>query len=426
MDEAFVDPARRAERHFVALLPGAEVRVPGAADFKNGLHGAVKQLLEARFPQHPDFGERLTAGKLEKALALFREVCEAQGQRRQFDRAASKEIEPAYALGLVTLADAVAALRLQTFEEIDRALRAGGQDAPTVARVRRQWDPRGVRGLTREVLDFLVLAFAEAQHRLLQAADGRPLVEPRIGQLPDDGVLAVVDRPAEQAWQAALAKAGGLFGIAIGGRANTPRNLARFAQDVADKSGKAAGNHAGEVAALLGAWADFADPGSPRAVTAVSAALLLDALAGPVPRALVEALAAFDPKTSVAALDAHMRGAADVARVLRDDLVRGYFERLRGRPEPAAQAILSEVRRALSADALQEPQLEAVLRSQAKRAQEVLNPVASPADRQDGVSAEGRATTLAAFDSERGKIEEALAKAGPGGRLEISWKVTRS
>ena len=92
MDDAFVDPARLAGTHFVALLPGAQIRVPGAADFKNGLHGAVAQLLEARFPHHPTFRDRVTSGKLEKALVLFREVCEAQGQRRVFDRAASSDI----------------------------------------------------------------------------------------------------------------------------------------------------------------------------------------------------------------------------------------------------------------------------------------------------------------------------------------------
>jgi hypothetical protein len=431
MDEAYVDPSRRADRHFVALLPGAEIRVPGAADFKNGLNGAVAQLLENRFPHHPTFRDRVTSGRLEKALGLFREVCEAPGQRKQFDRSSYKDIEVAHDLGLITLADGVAALRLQTFEEIDRALRADGQETPTIERVRRQWDPRRVRGLTPEVLDFLVLAFAEAQHRLVLAEDGRPLVEPKVGHLPDDGVLAVVDRPAEQAWQAALNKAGGLFGIAIGGRANTPRNLAQLAKSMSDEAGKAARNRAGEVAGLLGAWADFLDPGAPRAVTSASAVELLEALAAPGAKEAVEALARFEPRTSKEALAAQLRSSADVARVLSDELVRGSLERLKGRSEPAATAILAEVRRVLAADALQEPQLESVLRSQARRAQEVLAPppappIPSPAPLPGSLVASGCATSVAGLEAEQAKIQEALAKAGPGARLEITWKVTRS
>ncbi len=428
MDEAFVDPARRAERHFVTLLPGAEVRVPGAADFKNGLNGAIAQLLEARFPHHPTFRDRVTTGRLEKALGLFREVCEAQGQRKVFDRSAAKDIEVAWDLGLVTLSDGVATLRAQTFDEIDRALRADGQDAPTVERVRRRWDPRGVKGLAPEVLDFLVLSFAEAQHRLLQGSDGKPVVDPRIGHVPDDAVLALVDRPTEQAWQAALTKAGGLFGIAIGSRANTPRNLAQLAKELADRADGARRSRAGEIAGLLGAWRDFAPATAARSVTASSAAELLEVLAGPGAKASIEALAAFEARTSVAALAAHLRTAADVARVLEDDLVRGSLERMRGRSEPPAQTIVADVQRTISADALQEPQLEAALRGHARRAQDLLNPVDGKIERPvlGAIVAEGKAQSLAALDAEKAKIHQALEKAGPGARLEISWKVTRS
>lgn len=432
MDDAFVDPARRAERHFVLLLPGAEIRVPGAADFKNGLKGAVAQLLEARFPHHPAFREKVTSGRLEKALNLFREICEAQGQRRQFDRGASNDVSVAHDMGLITLSDNVAALRLQAFEDIDRALRSDGLDAPTVAQVRRAWDPRGVKGLTPEVLDFLVLTFAEAQHRLLQTSEGKPLTESRFGQLPDDAVLATVDRPSEQAWQAALTKAGGLFGVAIGGRSNTPRNLAQLAKALADAAGGAAKNRAGEVAGLLGAWTDFVAPGTPRSVTAASAVALLEALAEPGAKAAIEALAALEVKTSVQALAAQLRSSAEVARVLEDDLVRGSLERLHGRAEATAQTILAEVGRVLAADALQEPQLESVLRAQARRAQELLAPVAPvpvPLPPQPppggGVVAAGGTSSLAALEVEKAKMQEALSKAGPGARLEVTWKVTR-
>lgn len=428
MDEAFVDPARRAERHFVTLQLGAEVRVPGAADFKNGLNGAIFQLLEARFPHHPAFEGRVTAGRLEKALGLLREVCEAQGQRKMFDRSAANDIEVARDLSMITLADGVATLRAQTFDDVDRALRADGQDSPTVARVRRQWDPKGVRGLTPEVLDFLTLAFAEAQHRLLVGSDGRPVVEPRIGHVPDDAVLTVVDRPTEQAWQAALTKAGGLFGIAIGSRANTPRNLAQLAKELGDKADAARRARAGEIAGLLGAWRDFVPATAPRSVTATSAAELLEVFAGAGAKATVEALAAFEPRTSVAALAAHLRSAGEVARVLEDDLVRGSLERMRGRSEPQAQTIVADVQRALSADALQEPQLEATLRGHARRAQDILNPVGSGGDRPvpGSIVAEGKAQSLAALDAEKAKIQQALEKAGQGARLEITWKVTRS
>jgi hypothetical protein len=40
--------------------------------------------------------------------------------------------------------------------------------------------------------------------------------------------------------------------------------------------------------------------------------------------------------------------------------------------------------------------------------------------------ASGHATTVAGLEAEKSKIQEALAKAGPGARLEVTWTVTRS
>lgn len=427
MDESFVDPACRAPRHFHLLLPNAEVRLPGAADFKNGLDGAVRQLLEARFPHHPQFQSRITTGRLEKALALFREICETQEQRRIFDRGAANDVEPLRDLDLIGWADGVATLRPQPFDEVDRKLRAAGHEAPSVERVRSQWDPTGVKGLRPEVLDLLVLAFAEAQHRLLVGTDGRALAEARIGHLPDDAVLTVVDRPSEQAWQAALTKADGLGVGSIGSRANTPRNLARFTDSLADSAKTWRQSRAGEIASLLGAWGDFVDAQADRSVTAGSAVELLQALAAPGPKAVVEELAAFDPKTSVKALAAHLRTAAETVRVLEDDLIRRSFERLRGRSDPGAQAVLAHVTKALEADALHEPQLQSTLRAQARRAQDLLEPVpAMPEEKPTGrVLAEGTAKSLAEMDAERERMRKALDAGGPSARLEVTWRVTR-
>ena len=430
-DDGELDAARRAPSHFVALLPDLDVRLPGATTFEHGVTGAVEQVLSDRHPQHPMFEQKVTAGRLEKALDLFRRLCEADGQRLQLDRGEDDDLGLAGALNLVTVHAGVATLKTQPFEDVERALRGEGADAPTASRVAHHFDPAAVRGLTRDLKDFLVLAFAEARHRLLLDFGGRPIPDPRIGKLSGEEVLAEVERPSEQEWEVALSRAGALFGVAVGGRANTPRNLAKFAQLVIDKRAKAIEGRAAEVAPVLASHSTFVKDSAPRLQTARAAAELLALLSGSQPRELAEALARFTPRTSVEAMRAHFVSAADTARVLSAELVFGAFERLDVAAHPEAAAVLTEVRRVLEADALHES-LETSLNALARRAQELLapRPVIVPPKRTEPSPpppplASGSAEGLDGLEREKGKMSEALRNAGPGAKLVVEWRIVR-
>lgn len=419
-DEGELDPARTIERHFFVLSPGREIRSLAAADLARGLYAAIDQLLDQLHPRHPDFREKLTRGRLEKALRLFAQVVEAEHQRLNLDRPELDVLEVAQKLGFATLTETTATVRTQLSVDLAKRLIAEGQDAPTVERIAQLLDEGEAMGLAPEVMDLAVLCFALAERRLVVDDLGRA-VEAVPGKLPPSARVVQVPMPAETAWQRALANGGGLFGISLGGRALTPGNLAKLVDEVKARREKAVADRAGELAVLLGRRARWVADGAPRARTAHAVVALLDGLQETDRVRLVEALAGSvtgDP--SAAAMARHLVTAAETARALEDDLTFNTFEALEGRGEPQAAAILEEVRQALASDALHVP-LAARLRELGLRAQAVL----APRERGVEVVASGAVEGLEALERERGRIGTALREAGPGARLVVEWKVTR-
>lgn len=436
-EDGELDPARELDRHYYVLLPGLEIRGLAVAKLRGALEACVTELLDQRFPLHPRFGDRVTRGRLEKALAVFNRVCEAAGQRQALTREELAALEPAEQLGFVTPSEGSATLRLHPFQEIDRLLLAEGLESPSVAKVRQLFDPGRGRGLSAEVVDFAVLAYASASSRELLLG-GRPLKDPPLGKLPDEAELVKPRLPNQVAWQRALDMAGRLFGVSLGGRALNARNLRDLSDRLEGHRKKAVADRAGEIATLLGRWSAFYEGEPARQVTAHKAVELLSRLDTEDAIELVEGLAKLEPKTSPQALERHLTSAAKTARALDDKLALGTFEALRARGDPRGGPLLQRLGEVLGADAIQED-LEASLRTLALDAQRVLNPPelpkagshSEPVEEPAGIRAErevvgsGEVFALDRFDAARGEIAAALEQAGPGARLVLHWQVTR-
>jgi hypothetical protein len=432
-EDGELDPARELERHFQVLMPGLEIRGLAVARLQQALQASITELLDQRFPHHPHFSEKLTRARLDKALALFVRVCEADGQRVALARDELSALDPAEQLGFVNRSEASATLRSQAFQEIDKALLAEGIETPTVEKVRQLFDPGHSHGLGQEVADFAVLAWATQSSRELLHG-GIPVREPALGKLPGDAELVKPKLPTQATWEKALNLAGRVFGIALGGRALNARNLRALCEKVAAEKKKAASNRAGDVAGLLGRWEAFFEGDPDRLVTAGKAVELLGLLDAEDPVQLVESLAGFEAKTSQPALERHFTSAARTAAALDDKLAQGTFEALRSCADPRAAEILSELREVLEHDALLE-ELDVKLRDLALRAQRVLTPVLIDKRKEehgDGAPrpeeelfASGEAGRIEDLAFEREKIERALEEAGPAARLTFKWQVTR-
>lgn len=424
-DEGELDPARKAERHFVVLSPGREIRSLAAADLAKGLYAAIDQLLDQLYPRHPDFKEKVTRQRLEKAHRLFTQVVEAEHQRLNLDRADLDLLEAPHKLSLVGLTETTATLRTQRFVEIANRLRADGHDAPTVERVAHLFDEGQAMGLTREVADFAVICFATAQNRLVQDEAGRP-VDLVPGKVPPTARVVEVPLPTESAWQHAIDVAGHLFGISLGGKARNPGNLAKLVEQLNERRDSAVKSRAAEISALLEARRKWMAPDAPRMVTAARVDALLADLQRSDRVELVEALAGAKlDGSSATAMGRHIGTAAETARALEDELTFNVFEQLLTHPKPEAQAIAEEVRKALAADALQVP-LGMTLRQLGLRAQAVLKAPEPPKGGVGTVVLEsGTVDGLEALERERPELAKRLQAAGPSAKLTIEWKIIR-
>jgi hypothetical protein len=431
-EPGMLDASRSVDQHFVLLMRGETIHGLAAATLKDAVSEAVRQLLMKRFPRHPQFEDKVTRGKLDKQLDLLQRVVEAEGQRLPLAKNERDTLHFAEILQLVGVTDAHALHQPVTFQAAENALRARNLEPPTVADVREAFDAKE-RGLTEEVADFVVMAFALATGREL-VAGGVPLREPTLGRLPKDALLPKPPMPEPASWQRALDRAAGLFGVSLGGRALHAKNLRALSDRLAAKRDEATVARAGHVGELLERRRAFFSGESPRLRTAKSAALLLRALEGDA-LVMVAALGAFTPETSEAAMQRHLLNARKVADALSQELTFQVFEALRGRPEPEANELLVEVARTLEADELQ-VELAAKLSALALAAQRVLaGPVVELRTPERGAGPPVAAAALArggtsdpsALDGERARMLAALEAAGPGAELllNFTWEIRR-
>lgn len=420
-DEDELDPSRTIDKHFHLLRPGAPLGGIPAPDLARGLTAAIHHVLGQRYARHPDFVDKVTRGRLEKALRLFGALVESELGRMNLDEADRDLLAIAHKLGFakVNEEDRTAVLRKERFLEVVNRLRAENRTEPTVEQVAHLFDETGDYGLTPELADFAVICFAMVENRLIQHDGGRA-VELVAGKLPPDARVVSVEMPSETSWQRAIDLAGHAFGTALGGKARTPANLAKLVDDVRAKQKRLVADGADRIAALLARRSQWMAAGAPRLSTADRAAELLAVVSTGDRVELIEALAGANlDGSSPTAVGKHMATAADTCRALEDELTFNVFDQLAAHAAPEAAAVLEDVRNAMQADALHVA-LPAKLRELGLRAQEILKPAPQPK-----VVAAGRCVGLEGLERSRGAMEDALRTAGPGGKLVIDWRVER-
>ncbi|HEY5375208.1 MAG TPA: hypothetical protein VIK01_16125 [Polyangiaceae bacterium] len=348
-----LDPTRCVSQNFYVLKAGSKIRSVAAADLKRGMEMAIGQLLDDVYPRHPHFEDKVTRGKLDKELEMMSRLIEADGQRLPLTKSEAHALQFADKLGLVQVRDAQATLNAQLYDDLDRQLRAQNIDTPDVATVQRLFDPERVRGLTPEVADFVVLAYAAKTGREI-VRGGQPLRNPVLGKMDKDAELLQPRLPSETEWHQAVRRAGVLFGISVG-KARTPRNLRSLTDQLTAKVEAAKQNRAQDIAGLLARRAQFfeGEIEPPRVATAQRVASLLGDLSGADAVRQVQVLAELVPQTSEAAMQRHIVTARAVSEVLASEVPFASFPALNGMSDPAAQNTWRELRDVFVADELQ-------------------------------------------------------------------------
>jgi hypothetical protein len=426
-DDGDLDPAHEVDKHIHVLWPGWEIRGVTESVLDRAVDKAVEELLALRYPRHPYFpAGSITPAKLRAALERLEKLCEAEGQRLPITRQERGDWEVLEQLKIVEVTEAFARLRPEWLHDVGRILLQDAiNEAPTVDQIRKRLDPGGQRGLLAEVADLEAMVYAIAARREILRG-GAALKEPTLGKLPGDAELVEAPLPDERVWQEAVDRAGKLFGIALPGRARNARNLRQLFEKVQAARVAAVRDRADALVGVLGRRAGFLPEKAPRLATAECAAALLARIDTKDPVELAQALGTFEVgASSWPSLQRHIQHAAKVGRVLEEEVYFNVFEELRHSEQGGAQALLAQVTEALGADELN-VDLAARLPVLSAEGQQILRPRVGTAEaaaeelvaRADGEGLEGLAAA-------RDAAAEALAKAGPGGRLVFSWKVLK-
>ena len=422
-EAGILDPTRSVTQNLYALRAEVKIRSTAAGTLALAMTDALTQLLGDVWPQHPQFPQRVTKPKLEKELEMLSRLVEADGQRLALQRAEADALQFSDALHLVVVRDGQATIAASTYDDLDQKLRLEGIETPTVKVMKRLLDPSGVRGLTDEVADFEVAAYARIRGREL--VRGSTVVTPVLGKLDDEIELRPSRLPSEEAWHRAIPRAAALFGIAVG-RAHTLKNLVQLGKALEEKVGQAKRDGAQTISGNLQSRQAFFEGTPPRLRTARKASELVASLSDGDALTRVEALAAFTigAETSDAALAKHFLTSRGNGELLAGDVNFMSFEPLKSRPHPDAAAILGELRTLLEGEELLNP-LAAKLPELSVRAQRLLaRPAPTPVEVARAAGASGPASMARTvrsaddLDTLRKELDAALATEGA---LYVTW-----
>ncbi|MBK8255146.1 MAG: hypothetical protein IPK82_21100 [Polyangiaceae bacterium] len=352
--EGDLDLSNAVETHVHVLKPGVQVRFQLAATLGDAVYRYADELLASRYRLHPKFPRKLTKTIVELLVARFGEIVDSEDKSIAVDRETADLMRGFLGeLGLVRVTEDKAFLREDdTLQRLENLRQKKALARPEVGEVRSWIDDTGARGLQDDALDLVVRCYARWSARTLLTGDLPYEVKP--GQeIPDHVVLEQPDLPTHAMWMAALNRAGD-FGITLSGRALHGDNLKKLEALVVGYF-KPKQTAAMQLPGLLAQrLAQLGIAGEPdRLVTARSGDDLSAQLAGKKGKALVETLAAFEPKTSGRALADSFAGADDAVREVKDDLGWGTLDQVRCRPDGAGgEELLDGLGQALRQDEL--------------------------------------------------------------------------
>ena len=427
-------------------------RMPVGATMKDAVSGLLDQWFEYRYPAHPLFEQDVRAGALRKVLEEVQRGAQQLDQRLFVEDHSVRRILAALAspLKLGTMGQNHFVLSNHWADHFARMHARDGAGGPLTVGLLRKWidEPRPM-GLQPDIQNLVVLAFAAQADRTL-TRDGAPTLG-SLDRLEDILELREQPLPSEESWARARERAGALFGIVIG-EVRKAATLASLATELKSKA-EAVRPLLSEVArALRAPMESFEVPTSAsRLVTLRCAQTLISEIIGAGDSlAAVAALAAANLETSEAAVSRCLGSAQEV----RDSLgaadwgIISAGVGLTDQRRPAAEALLSKLFEALQADQHAIP-LRPVLRDVQARASRLLAeptqsaPLPTPLQPPPGlgpsaplprqtstgeeVVAEGQASALDANAAAEllANLSDHVA-ATPGGRLTLSWRLTRT
>jgi hypothetical protein len=339
--------------HFASLCPGFTPQPPVAANLKGAMQHLLSQALEHEFPAAPHFETEVKGGVLKKVYELVLPATETPDGRvliENTQRPLLRRIANPLLLGDMGI-DATYFVLGQHWKT-HFARKAAETGSPMDVKHLRKWidDPRPM-GLPPEAGNLVILLFA-AQCDYSVYRHGGPY-EPTLQSLPEDCELRAVSLPPPDQWDAALKRAGSIFGVA-GNRRLSAGNVGTLSADLKKKADQVRRpcesyrQKLRERIACMGLVPDGAD----RIKTALATQTIVGLVAAAEPANVIGVVARAEIATSEAAMGECVGKAAELEGNLE---TAGWevFEaigKLEDERKTAADEILAEVRQALASD----------------------------------------------------------------------------
>ena len=221
--------------HFASLLPGFTPQPPVAADLAGAMQHLLSQALEHEFPAAPHFETEVKSGVLKKVYELILPATETPDGRvliESTQRPLLRKVANPLLMG--DMGPDATYFVLGQHWKTHFARKATETGSPMDVKHLRDWidDPRPM-GLPPEAENLVILLFAAQTNRTFYRHGG-PDDQVTLQRLPDDCELRTVNLPAADVWDAAVKRAGSIFGVAghkLLSAGNVERPLGRREED---------------------------------------------------------------------------------------------------------------------------------------------------------------------------------------------------
>lgn len=351
-----LDDAVTIDEQVMSLEPSFKPRLPHGVNLGQAFEQLLDQALRFQYPDHPEFKTEVRGNDLGKVLAEMRRAVHAPNGRIDVEGSLRGLMEKiAEPLGLGTMHERHFVFNDSWPNELRTNLAKMGQGntSPSVAQLRSAIDYPDPKGLPSEVQNLLILVFMEHGHYACQLHGQE--YDPSVKDLPDSLVLSKQELAEPAVWDAALEKAGAIFGLTLRSQlrtANHQNDLVKQVREEADAYLHSAETLVEVLRQHLGQLG-VSDQGQ-RLATAEYALTLMSQLRDLEGTALVEALANSKAPSSDQALGRSLKTAQEVAsRVKHNNWT--LLEKIWQGGSAEARAIKERVIEALKADELAKP-----------------------------------------------------------------------
>ena len=380
-----VDESHDLGEHFQSLDPAFQPRPPVGANLRQAFESLLGQVLDHRYPAHPEFGREVKIGDLRKAHEVLQEAMAEQDERILVDKPLRPILRDlAQPLKLGTMHETHFVLSNHWRSHFDRKIAAAGDGASlTVGNLRSWIDQPEPMGLPTLAANLVLLVFAEQTNRSFYLHGGP--VPAALDRLGDELELREQELPATEVWVQAVTRAESVFGLTSSKLLNAI-NVADLADRVLEKA-KGFREPVNRLrAALLTQVKSFdVAQDAPRLQSLDRATKLIETLVGDsVPARVIESLAQADLGEVPEAVVKSMTRADALAQAM-DTTRWEFFETVAQLPESRGEqgtALVKELHEVLGIDE-QATALGSKLAMLEKRAWDlirIVDPVPPPPD----------------------------------------------